>query len=69
MLLSALLLVTLGGCAIYDPRPPLTGSSSVDTRTQDRATVEDRLARIAKAKEWADDYERMRVTRLQRYFE
>jgi hypothetical protein len=69
ILLSALLLATLSGCAIYDPRPPMTGSTSVDIRVQDREIAEDRLARIAKTKEWADDYERARIVRFHRYFE
>ena len=69
MLLSALLLATLSGCAIYDTRPQLTGSSSVDTRTQDRATVDDRAARIAYKKDLAEQEERARVVRFNRYFE
>ncbi|MEO8142833.1 MAG: hypothetical protein ABI654_01350 [Betaproteobacteria bacterium] len=69
MLLSALLLATLSGCAIYDPRPQLTGSSSVNTRTQDQATVDDRAARIAYKKELAAQEERERIVRYNRYFE
>lgn len=69
MLLSVLLFATLSGCAIYDTRPQLTGSSSVDTRTQDRATVDDRAARIAYKKDLAEREERARVVRFNRYFE
>ena len=69
MLLPALLLATLSGCAIYDPRPQVTGSTSVDIRTQDRATVEDREARIAYKKEMAAQEERARIVRFNRYFQ
>jgi hypothetical protein len=69
LLLSALLLASLSGCAIYDTRPQLTGSSSVDIRAQDRTTVDDRAARIAYKKDLAEQEERARFVRFNRYFE
>ena len=66
LLLPALLFATLGGCAVYDPRPVVTGSSYVDPRMQDEQIVEDRQARMAIAREWKEQEERARIRRVQR---
>ena len=69
LLFCALLLAMLDGCAVYDPRPPVAGNSYVDPRVQDMQIAEDRQARIAKAREWREQDERMARLRLHRYFD
>jgi type IV pilus biogenesis protein CpaD/CtpE len=67
--LSVLLLATLSGCAMYDPRHPTTGSTYVDVRAQDQQLSEDRKWRAVKAKEWDDEEGRRQRVGLHRYFE
>lgn len=69
LVLCALLLATLGGCAMYDPRPPVAGNAQVNFDVQDRQIAQDRLARIAKAKELKEADRRASAARLQTYFD
>jgi hypothetical protein len=67
--LAVLLLATLGGCAVYDTRPPTTGSTYIDPRLQDQILSADRQLRKAKAREWHEVQERERSARFARYFD